>query len=482
MSDQHAGVGMSANYQTFLQSKRREFLGDGIGSVGLPPKLYSWQKAMTAWALAKGRSAIFSDCGTGKTFMQVAWADAVSRYGPVLLFAPLCVAEQTIDEAAKLGIAIRYAHDQHEATGPLTITNYERLDRFDPARFVGVVLDESSILKSFDGKTRTALIESWQGAKYRLCCTATPSPNDIAELANHSEFLGLMTRAEFLATWFVHDDEGWRMKRHAVEPFYAWLGSWALSLRSPADLGIAAPGFTLPPLEIRDLIVGQDGPADGVLFSDMGLKGLGGRLKARQVSLAPRCEAVASLVLKSFCDSTQETCLPEEALRELQSRVGQVQGFARTASQGRRLPQWVIWCGLNAEQDTLARLFGDLCVSVSGSDSQDSKRRDVARWLAGDVPILLSKASIVGWGMNFQNCSRMAFVGLNDSYETYYQCIRRSWRYGQTQPVTVTIVVSEAEAGIVANVRRKEQSAISLATHLGPHTRAALLPLLETVA
>ena len=308
------------DYQTFLASKRREFHGDGLDGARLPAQLYGWQRAMVAWALAKGRGAIFSDCGTGKTFMQVAWAAAVP--GPVLMFAPLCVAEQTIAEAAKLGITIRYAHDQHEATGHLTITNYERLDKFDPARFVGVVLDESSILKSFDGETRTALIEQWQGAKYRLCCTATPSPNDIAELANHSEFRGLMTRAEFLATWFVHDDEGWRMKRHAVEPFYAWLGSWALSLRSPADLGIIAPGFNLPPLEIRDLIVGQDGPAEGVLFSDMGLKGLGGRLKARKVSLLPRIEAVAELV--------------------------------------RRTPgPWLVWCGLNAESDGIAAMLGD---------------------------------------------------------------------------------------------------------------------------
>jgi hypothetical protein len=328
--------------------------------------LYDWQAAMVRLALQKGRMAIFSDCGTGKTFMQVAWANVIARQGPVLMFAPLCVAEQTIREAVKLGIEIRYAHDQHEAIGPLTITNYERLEKFDPARFVGVVLDESSILKSFDGKTRTALIESWQGAKYRLCCTATPSPNDIAELANHSEFLGLMTRAEFLATWFVHDDEGWRMKRHAVEPFYAWLGSWALSLQSPRDLGIIAPGFDLPTLEIRDLIVGQDGPAEGVLFSDMGLKGLGGRLKARKVSLLPRIEAVAEMV--------------------------------------RRTPgPWLVWCGLNTESDGLAAMLGDDCVNVQGADSHAEKVGAVEAFLAGRVRVMISKAKIMGFGLNFQH-------------------------------------------------------------------------------
>jgi hypothetical protein len=431
------------DYAAFLRSKSRTFGGDGIAAATLPSTLYDWQAAIVRWALRKGRAAIFADCGLGKSFMQIAWADALNAR--VLMFAPLCVAEQTISEARKLGIEIRYAHDQHEATGRLTITNYERLDRFDPAAFDGVVLDESSILKSMDGKTRTSLIDMFGDTRYRLCCTATPSPNDIAELANHAEFLGLSTRPEFLATWFVHDDEGWRMKRHAVEPFYRWLGSWAVALRSPAELGCEAGGFNLPPLEIRDLIVGADGPADGMLFADMALKGLTGRLTARKTSLAHRLDATAELV--------------------------------------RGTPgAWLVWCGLNAESDGMAARLGDDCVNVQGSDSHAEKVGAVQAFLAGDVRVMLSKAKIMGFGLNFQHCHNMAFLGLSDSYETYYQCIRRAWRYGQKHPVTATIVVSEAEAGIVANVRRKEQAAISLADHLGPHTRRELTPYLEAVA
>lgn len=431
-------------YETFLASKRREFGGDGLArEVALPSKLYDWQAAMTRWALQKGRAAIFSDCGTGKTLMQTAWANALDTR--VLMFAPLCVAEQTIREAAALGVEIHYAHDQSEAKGRLTITNYERLDRFDPSHFGAVVLDESSILKSFDGATRTALIEMFQGVRYRLCCTATPSPNDIAELANHAEFLGLMTRAEFLATWFVHDDEGWRMKRHAVEPFYRWLGSWALSLRSPRDLGIDAPGFDLPALHINDLIIESDAASSGVLFAEMATKGLAGRITARRGSVKSRVEATADLV--------------------------------------KRTPgPWLVWCGLNAESDGLADLLDSDCLNVQGKDSAESKIAAVESFLRGDTRTLISKGKILGWGLNFQHCANMAFLGLGDSYETYYQCIRRCWRYGQKQPVTATIVVSEAEASIVANVRRKEQSALSLSTFLGAHTKAALMPYLEVHA
>jgi len=212
------------SYAAFLESKKRVYAGDGLRSgIVLPPQLYDWQAAIVRWALRKGRSAIFADCGLGKSFMQIAWADALRV--PTLMLAPLCVAEQTVDEARKLGIDLAYAEGPHAIRGRLTITNYERLDRFDPSKFEAVVLDESSILKAFDGKTRTALIKAFGATRYRLCCTATPSPNDIAELANHAEFLGLMTRQEFLATWFVHDDEGWRMKKHARGPFFRCLAS-----------------------------------------------------------------------------------------------------------------------------------------------------------------------------------------------------------------------------------------------------------------
>jgi len=431
------------NYSQFLKSKIRAVGGNGPTCPPLPAQLYDWQAALVQWAVKQGRGAIFADCGLGKSFMQIAWADAIRV--PVLMFAPLCVAEQTIAEGRKLGIRIQYAHDQHEVTERLTITNYERLEKFDLSQFQGVVLDESSILKSMDGKTRTKLIELCADTPYRLCCTATPSPNDIAELANHAEFLGITTRQEFLATWFVHDDEGWRMKRHAVEPFYRWLGSWAAALKSPADLGLDAKGFDLPRLIIKDLVVGADGPAEGMLFADMGLSGIGGRLKARKASVGSRVEAVADLI--------------------------------------RETPgSWLVWCGLNSEAEALADAIGPEAVNVQGSDSQAEKVGAVHAFLDGTIRVMVSKPKIMGFGMNFQHCHNVAFLGLSDSYEAYYQCIRRCWRYGQKSPVTATIVVSEAELGIVTNVRRKEERALSLASSLAPYTRALARPYLEQMA
>jgi len=370
--------------------------------------------------------------------MQLAWAANVP--GRVLIVAPLCVAEQTVAEGVKLGIDVVYAHRSDQTDARLTITNYERLDGFDASLYAGVVLDESSILKSFDGATRTMLIEMFQRTPYRLCCTATPSPNDTAELANHAEFLGLMTRPEFLATWFVKVDQGlrttthhgWRLKGHAVAPFYRWLASWAMTMRTPADLGYPDDGFKLPPLRIHEHIVEADGTTD-TLFPELGLYGLSGRLTARRGSLDARIDATINL-------------LHEWGV------------------------SWLVWCGLNQESDRLARLLPN-AVNVTGSDTHDVKVHALQAFCAGRIKILISKLKIAGFGMNFQHCSRMAFVGIGDSYEQYYQGIRRCWRFGQTKPVDVHIFVSDAERGIVENVRRKEQRANDLATGLLEHVR-----------
>lgn len=429
------------SYSEFLTRKRRTYTGVGVDAgVRLPAKLYPWQMAIVRWALRKGRSAIFADCGLGKTFMQVAWADALNV--PTLFLAPLCVAEQTVAEAAKLGIYITYAQDdQHAAGRRLVITNYERLEKFDPSRFSAVVLDESSILKAFDGKTRTALIEAFSKTPYRLCCTATPSPNDIAELANHAEFLGLMTRPEFLATWFINIQDGaggktkgWRMKRHAVDPFYRWLASWAVALRSPADLGYDDTGFRLPPLRIHDAVLPVSAPVGDALFPEMGAKGLSGRLAARRTSMADRVGTISRLV---------------ESSRD----------------------QWLLWCGLNPESEALGTAIRD-ATAVSGDDSYAEKVGAVQAFVRGDIRVLVSKLKILGYGMNFQHCHKMAFVGISDSYEQYYQGIRRSWRYGQRHPVDVHIVVSEAERMVVENVRRKEAKAADLSDNLLRHMQA----------
>jgi helicase-like protein len=413
-------------YAEFLESKKRIYAGDGLSrSVTLPSKLFDWQAAVTRWALRKGRCALFEDCGLGKSFQQLAWLHALDV--PGIIFAPLCVAEQTVDEAAKLGIPLTYADGPHAITGKMTITNYERLDRFDPAQFQAVVLDESSILKSFDGKTRSALIAAFAHTRYRLCCTATPSPNDIAELANHAEFLGLMTRAEFLATWFVHDDAGWRMKKHARQPFFRWLASWAVALRTPSDLGYSDEGYILPPLRIQDRVVAASRPPEGMLFHDMAAKGIQGRLAARCASIPDRVAAAAEI-----------------------------------AKDG---GQWLVYCGLNDESSALTRAIPG-AVEVSGRDSYAEKKAAIRGFVDGSIRVLVSKLKITGFGLNFQHCHRMIFCGIGDSYEGYYQGIRRIWRFGQTSPVDVYIVISEAETGVVANVRKKEQAALAMSREL----------------
>lgn len=418
------------SYRDFLQSKRRVWHGDGVSISDLPSALFPWQSAIVRWALRKGRAAIFADCGLGKTFMQLAWAQSIP--GRVLILAPLCVAEQTVAEGVKLGIDVRYARTSDEATGPITITNYERVDGFEPSAFTGVVLDESSILKAFDGKTRGKLIAMFAHTPYRLCCTATPSPNDIAELANHAEFIGLMTRAEFLATWFIHDDAGWRMKGHAVEPFYRWLSSWALSIRKPSDIGYSDEGFTLPPLRIHECIVESE--SDGTtLFPELGLRGITGRSAARKASMGARLEATITLATET----------PDQVL---------------------------LWCGLNDEADLLAEAIPN-AVNVQGSDSYAVKVNAIQAFVRGETRVLVTKIKVAGFGLNFQHCHRMAFVGIGDSYEQYYQAIRRCWRFGQQHPVDATIVVSDAERVIVSNVKQKEAKADQLAADMLAHMR-----------
>lgn len=427
-----------ASYFEFLSRKRGQPQMAGIVVDALPPVLFPWQAAIVKWALRRGRAAIFADCGLGKTIMQLVWAAGTGER--TLILAPLCVAEQTVIEAsAKLGLDVRYARSIDEAAeAPIVVTNYERLDNFDMSAFGAVVLDESSILKAFDGKTRTRLIASCANVRFRLCCTATPSPNDIAELANHAEFLGLMTRPEFLAMWFVHHDTGWRMKGHAIKPFYRWLATWAMALRMPSDIGYPDDGFELPRLAIRDHVVAVDGPIGDSLFQELAVKGLGGRLAARRGSIAQRIEATADLIAGQ--EHTHREC------------------------------QWLMWCGLNDEADALTEAIPG-AVNVQGSDDYDVKTAAVRGFASGEIRVLVSKAKILGYGLNFQNCHHMAFVGIGDSYESYYQCIRRAWRFGQRRPVDVHIVVSDAERAIVENVRRKETAAASLADGLIAHMR-----------
>jgi SNF2 family DNA or RNA helicase len=407
------------SYSEFLTRKERraERAGIIVDPAELHSRLHDFQRDGVAWALAAGRAALFWDCGMGKTFAQVEWAGHAADTS--LLVAPLSVARQTVREAEAIDAEVRYVRDPEQVDGPgRFITNYEMADRFDPALFGAVVLDESSILKSIDGKLRTWLIEAYRSIPHRLACTATPAPNDVAELANHSEFLGVMSRPEMLAAYFVHDERDWRLKGHAAGPMYRWMTGWAQALRRPSDLGYSDEGFELPELRIIAEPVDVASVPDGQLFAtDLG--GIGGRAKVRRETLDARVERAAALA------------------------GGE--------------DQWIVWCGLNDEARALAEIPG--AVNVEGSWSPDAKAEALEAFQDGEIRVLVTKPSIAGFGMNFQNCSRQAFVGLSDSYESYYQAIRRSWRFGQTEPVEAHIVVSELEMAIVENVRRKEAEA-----------------------
>lgn len=404
-----------AGYTEFLEGKGRAWFGPGVPGAAQegPAWLYPFQWRLTRWALRKGRAGLFADTGLGKTRMQLAWAAQVP--GRVLILAPLCVGAQTMREGATVGVPVAPVN-----TGArIEVTNYERLHHVRVTDYDAVILDESSILKSYDGKTRTRLLQAFRDTPYRLCCTATPAPNDTAELANHCEFLGVMTRVEMLATFFVHDEDGWRLKGHAHQAFYRWLASWGMFLRSPSDIGESDVGYILPPLTIQDRIVGDAGPTGEYLFPGLGLGGVGGRATERRRTVADRVGATVGLV---------------------------------TTTPG----AWIVWTGLNDEQDAITRALGADCVSVQGKDSEAEKERRLRAFLDGSARVLVTKPSVAGFGLNLQHCHQMAFVGLGDSYEAYYQAIRRCYRFGQREPVAVHVVVSPAETEIVANVRRKE--------------------------
>jgi hypothetical protein len=420
-------------YQEFLarKQKRVQQIGPDCTPQQVNPLLHEWQAEIVAWAVRTGRAAIFADCGLGKTFMQLEWARLISPR--TLLLAPLSVARQTVREASRLGLEVKYVRDGADAVGPgLWITNYEMLQHFDPAAFGAVVLDESSILKNVDGTTRRKLTESLSSVPYRLACTATPAPNDVSELCNHAEFLGVMPRNEMLAAFFVHDDEGWRPKGHALNPMYKWMGSWSVALRKPSDIGYNDDGYQLPPLSVVAEVVEVLIDSEGQLFpTDLG--GIGGRSKVRRQTLDARVERAVELA-----QSTND--------------------------------QWIVWCGLNDEADGVAKAIGPEAINIEGSWSADRKAEAIEAFQDGQIRVLVTKPSIAGFGMNFQNCHRMAFVGLSDSWESYYQAIRRCWRFGQTKPVHAHVVVSELEQQIVHNIQRKESDATATAAGLVQHS------------
>jgi Helicase conserved C-terminal domain len=420
------------DYQTFLQSKRviAESSGMEIEQSAIHPSLFPFQKALVQWALRKGRCALFAECGMGKSFMQLEFARLTGKRA--LIIAPLSVARQTVSEAQKIDVVVHYTRSGSDLIDTINITNYEMIDHFNPDDFGTVVLDESSILKCFSGITCDKLIDKFIHVPYRLCCSATPAPNDHTEIGQHAEFLGIMKRTEMLSSFFVHDSDhgsgsGWRLKGHAQDAFYRWMASWSMSVKKPSDLGFDDTGYVLPELSIHQVIVSTDYVPEGQLFST-GLKGITDRSKARKGTINERVEEVVKLV-----NSNDE--------------------------------QWILWCGRNDESSSLAREIVD-SVEIVGSDSPDAKISAIEAFQSGKVRILITKPKIAGFGINLQNCHNMAFVGMNDSFEEHYQCIRRCYRFGQLYPVHAYIVISEIEQEIYANVMRKEQEAQQMSTQL----------------
>jgi superfamily II DNA or RNA helicase len=435
---------VSDAYADFVARKLSMVPPTGLRDVpALPAGLFPHQADLTRWALRRGRAAIFADTGLGKSRMQLAWADAVHRATnhDVLILAPLAVTAQTVAEGAEIGVPVNLCRDGAEVGTGITITNYDRLHRFDPSRFGSVVLDESSIIKHHDAKTLRTLLDAFRDTPFKLCATATPAPNDWTELGTHAEFLGICTRTEMLAEYFVHDGgdtQTWRLKGHARDVFWRWVASWGAMVRKPSDLGHDDSRYNLPPLHAHEHLVSasHDEAQDAGMLFLLEANTLSERRDARRASIAERVRACAEMV------------------------------------NADRQP-WIVWCDLNAEGDALRAAIPD-AVEIRGSDDPETKERRLLDFAAGRIRVLVSKPSICGFGLNWQHCARMAFVGVTDSWEAYYQAVRRCWRFGQSREVHVHVFASELEGAVVANLKRKEADAGAMAEALSAETREAV--------
>lgn len=432
---------VNEQYEQFLARKGTHVNPCGfiVEDADLNQRLFDWQRAIVRWALARGRAALFLDTGLGKTAAQLEWANRIClRHGcRALILAPLAVSHQTAREAEKFAIEtpVKVCRSQADVTDGISITNYERLHLFDPSAFQALVLDESSILKGFGGATRKAINEFAAGIDYRLACTATPAPNDLIEITNHAEYLDVMSGKEIIALFFRQDGNtthAWRLKGHARTAFWKWMAEWSIAIRKPSDIGYEDNGFVLPPLRRHAHVVNGQ-VIEGMLFP-VEAQTLLERRGARRSSMADRVARTAAIVAEN----------PEGP--------------------------WIIWCGLNAESQALTKAIPG-AVEVTGSDDADYKEETLLAFANGKIRCMVSKASLAGFGMNFQCCHQMAFVGLSDSFEELYQATRRCWRYGQTQPVDVHIITADTEGAVVRNIERKEAQANEMFDRLANEMR-----------
>lgn len=417
---------MEDDYESFVEQKARTRSTRSVDALecGISTMLFPHQRDLVSWAMRRGRAAIFADTGLGKTAMLLEWAKHVSANGRVIILTPLAVAEQIVREGVKFGVECAYLRKDDGSTR-IVVTNYEMVAHFDPANFCGVVIDESSILKSYDGKTRTQIIESFASTEWRLACTATPAPNDHTELGNHAEFLGIKSRVEMLAEFFVHDGgdtSEWRLKGHAKSVFWRWVASWGAVVKRPSDIGHSDDGFELPPLRMHERVISvdhSDAKNHGALFFDEA-RTLSDQRVSRKSTISERVSIA----------------------KEISSEPGPC----------------LIWCEFNDEADEITRAIQG-AVQVRGSDSPEVKADRLLGFADGRYRVLVTKPSIAGFGLNWQHCSRMVFAGVSHSYEQTYQAVRRCWRFGQTRPVDVHIIRSELDGQILANLRRKESDA-----------------------
>jgi hypothetical protein len=434
-------------YEVFLDRKTQLGGDYGFEPIDLPSWMFDFQKALTQWALRKGRAAVFADCGLGKTAIELVWADNIVKRtgGRVLLLTPLAVTHQIAKDAEKFGIEAKVSRNGVPNAG-ITITNYEKLHLFDATQFVGVACDESSILKSYSGATRKAITAFARKLPYRLLATATAAPNDFTELGTSSEALGYLGHMDMLSRFFKNDLNNsasgrfagevikWRLKGHAEIPFWRWVCSWARAIRRPSDIGFDDARFILPELREVEHVVESDTYADGMLFA-LPAVGLDEQREERRRTLKERCAQVAGLV-----NPTGSPAL--------------------------------VWCHLNDEGDQLEEMIPD-AVQVSGSDSDDKKEGKLLDFAEGRVRVLITKPKIGAWGLNYQHCNHVTFFP-SHSFEQYYQGVRRCWRFGQDRPVTVDIVTTEGERGVLKNLQHKAEQADRMFSNLVAQMNAAM--------
>lgn len=414
---------MSNDYQEFMTSKVLRVPSRGlVEAPALAGHLFRFQRDAVAFGLRAGSWGCFFDTGLGKTACELEWCQhaATATNGRALILTPLAVARQIETEGKRWGYQVRVIRDASEAGEGINISNYDRLHLLDAAAFGAIALDEASILKNFTGAVSRSLIETFGGHRFRMAASATPAPNDYTELSQYAAFLGVMTREEMLVRWFINDSgdtKSWRLKGHAVEPFFDWMASWSRMAEHPRDLGDDLPGFDLRPMDVRRHQAEEpDSPITGGLFGgDVSATGL--HLVKRQ-TIDARAAVVAELV----------NAEPSEP--------------------------WVVWCDTDYEADALAALLPD-AIEVRGAHPIERKEASLAAFAEGRARVLISKPSVCGFGLNWQFCARMAFVGRSFSYEAWYQAVRRCWRFGQTRTVQVHLVVAEGEDAIGRVLERK---------------------------